>query len=127
MPKKLELDWSSAVVSDGKLTVAISAKPPKKWRESFERTAALLSHGKWKAALSVKKSTVEVATVSFGDEERVRQFLEGVVLEANGTLVSEDELFQDDHPENENGESAEPSPDAESTARFRAFATAKTG
>jgi hypothetical protein len=124
MAEQLRLDWSTAVVSDGKLTVGFSAKPPKKWRETFALTTALLSQGQWDATLNSRNGTVQVATVEAGDEERVRQFLEGAVLEANSTLVSEDELFADGTDDDDGGEDApaEPSRDEELTERFRAFA-----
>jgi hypothetical protein len=120
MPQTLKLDWSSAEVSDGKLTVGFSAKPPKKWRDSFDRTMALLGHGNWKTALNSRKASVEIASVQLGDEERVRRLLEGAVLEANVTLVGEDALFNDGYVDDD--VETEPSADEEITARFRAFA-----
>jgi hypothetical protein len=122
MPEIVELDWSSAEVTDGKLTLGFSQKPPKKWRDAFARTVALLNHGNWKTALSARKGSVEVDPVHVGDEERVRQLLEGAALEANTTLVGEDELFADPHSDDEDDDAPERSSDSESTARFRAFA-----
>ena len=123
--EQLQLDWSTAEVSDGKLAVGLSGKPPNKWRDTFERTATLLGGG-WTVALSPKKGSVQVSSVQPGDEERVRQFLEGAVLEANTTLVSEQELFdgqpaeeQEDEPDSE---APEPSRDEQLTGRFREFA-----
>jgi hypothetical protein len=119
----LQLDWSTAEVSDGTLTVALSAKPPKDWRETFERTAVLLSSDRWAVTLNSKKGSVQVAAVETGDEDRVRQFLEGAVLEANSTLVSEDELFDNQRADDEEDEPDEParSPDEEQTGRFREY------
>jgi hypothetical protein len=125
MPEKLELDWSSAEVSDGTLTVGFSDKPPKKWRDSFDRTVALLSHGNWKTALNTRKAFVEISSVHLGDEERVRRLLEGAVLEANVTLVGEDAVFDDAHDSESPGDQPEQSEDEEITARFRAFASAR--
>jgi hypothetical protein len=126
MTEQLKLEWSTAEVSDGKLTVGLTAKPPKEWRDTFERTAALLGAGNWEVTLRPKKGSVQIASVQPGDEERVRQFVEGVVLEANGTLVSEHELYQsetaDDNDQEPDPEASEPSPDEELTGRFRAFA-----
>jgi hypothetical protein len=121
MPETLKLVWSSAEVSDGKLTVGFNDKPPKRWRDSFDRTMALLSHGDWKAALNSRKASVEVASVHLGDEERVRRLLEGAVLEANVTLVGEDALFEDGFVSDEGDDETEPSADEQITARFRAF------
>jgi hypothetical protein len=122
MPAKLELDWASADVSQAMLTVGLSQKPPKKWRDAFERTVVLLNHGKWRTELDRKKAVVEIAPVQAGDEERVRVFLEGAILEANATIVGEDELFDDKRPGGEDGQAPEQSADAEIAARFRAFA-----
>lgn len=126
--ERVQLDWSTAEVSDGTLTVGVSEKPPKKWRDSFERTAMLLGAGSWEVALNSKKQSIRVASVRPGDEERVRQFLEGAVLEANTTLVSEHELFGDESADHEgeaeetDSDAPQPSRDEELTARFREFA-----
>jgi len=124
----LQLDWSTAEVSDATLTVGLSQKPPKKWRETFERTAVLLSSDRWAVTVNSKKGSVQVAAVEAGDEDRVRQFLEGAVLEANTTLVSEDELFDTEAAEDLQDE-AEPeqSPDEEQTDRFREYAREPEG
>jgi hypothetical protein len=121
MTEKVELDWSSADVTDGTLDVALRGKTPKKWREAFERATALLSHGNWNARLNQRKGAVRLDPVSLGEEERVRQFLEGALLEANRVIVSEDELF-DNADDGGDGEEPEISEDEELTARFRAFA-----
>lgn len=121
MTEKVELDWSSADVTDGTLDVALRGKTPKKWREAFERAAALLSHGNWNTRLNQRKGGVRLDPVSLGQEERVRQFLEGALLEANRVIVSESELF-DDAGQGDDGEEPETSEDEELTARFRAFA-----
>ncbi|HEX3802604.1 MAG TPA: hypothetical protein VHV75_07190 [Solirubrobacteraceae bacterium] len=130
MPEQVRLDWSSAVVSDGKLTVGFSDKPPKKWRDVFERTLVLLSQGKWEGCLNSRKGTVQIASIEPGDEDRVRELLEGAVLEANSTLVSEEELFKgpgtDEEADGADEEPAEPAVDDELTERFRAFARTAT-
>jgi hypothetical protein len=117
----MQLDWSSAEVSDSKLTVAFVDRTPKKWREAFVRAATLLSHDTWELN-EVKPGRVRISPVRLGEEERIKHFLESAVLEANATLVGEEELFA---PESDDGaeqpEDAEPDPDEELTARFRAF------
>jgi hypothetical protein len=126
MTEQLQLDWSTAEVSDGELTVSLSAKPPKEWRAAFERTAALLGAGNWEVTLKPKKGSVQIASVAPGDEERVRQFVEGAVLEANTTVASEQELYEgqpaDDGEPEPDSDTPEPSPDEELTGRFREFA-----
>jgi hypothetical protein len=120
MTEQVQLDWATAEVSDGELTVRLTAKPPKQWRAAFERTAALLGAGNWEVTLKPKKALVQIASVRPGDEERVRQFAEGAVLEANTTLDNESEGDDDDQESVTNV--PEPSSDAQLTDRFRAFA-----
>jgi hypothetical protein len=122
MTEKLALDWTSAEVSDGTLVVALSAKPPKKWRDAFARATALLSHGNWSTRLTQRNAAVRLDPVELGEEERVRQFLEGALLEANRTIVSEDELFAAGEHGDEEDE-PEASVDEELTQKFRSFAT----
>lgn len=117
--KALQLDWSTAEVSDGKLTVGFSDRTPKKWREAFSKAVALLSHDTWEVS-ELKQQSVRLGPIRLGEEERVRHFLESAVLEANAALVSEEELFADDHDDDE--EDAGPTADEELTAHFRAFA-----
>ncbi len=130
MPEQFRLDWSGAVVSDGKLKVGFSEKPPKKWREVFERTLVLLSQGKWQGGLNSRTGTVEIDSIELGDEDRVRDLLEGAALEANSTIVSEDELFAgqavDEETDDADDEVNAAMPDEELTERFRAFARTAT-
>jgi len=121
MSEKVQLDWSSAQVTDGTLVVDLSTRPPKKWREAFERATALLSHGNWSTRLNKRNAAVRLDPVELGEEERVRQFLEGALLEANRTILAEVELF-DESGDDGQGEDSEASPDEELTQRFRAFA-----
>lgn len=120
MAEKVALDWSSADVNDGTLHVTLQGKTPRKWREAFERAAALLSHGNWNTRLTPRNGAVRLDPVRLGDEERIRQFLEGALLEANRVLVSERELFEE--PDEGEGDEQDASEDEELTARFRAFA-----
>ena len=121
MPEKVALDWSSADVTDGTLDVALSGKAPKRWRDAFVRATALLSHGNWNARLNQRSGVVRIGPVNLGEEERVRQLLEGALLEANRLIVGEEVLFA---PADAGGEGDEPelSDDDELTQRFRAFA-----
>jgi len=116
----LQIEWSTAEVSDAELTVSLSDNAPKKWRVAFARAASLLSQGSWEVS-QVKRRHVRISPVRVGEEERVKQFLDGAVLEANATLVSEDELFDPAQADDED-HGDETSADEELTARFRAFA-----
>jgi hypothetical protein len=126
MAETLTLDWSTAAVSGDTLTVQLSAEPPKPWRKAFEGTAVLLDRRHWKVAISTK-GAITVAGIAAGDEDEVRSFLEGSTLQANATLVSEDELFgreaiehDEQEPEDEDEPAAES--DEDLTARFQSFA-----
>ncbi len=119
----LALDWSTAEVHDGTLAVAFSDKAPREWREAFARATTLLSHGTWEVN-ELKAHSLRIAPVHLGEEERVKHFLDSAMLEANATIMSEDELFDPEPTEEDktDGASGGPSPDEELTARFRAFA-----
>lgn len=119
------LDWSTAKVKDGKLTVDLTGERPKGWKKSFDRTATLLGRGDW-TEVECKRGSVTVSGIGPGGEERLRAFLEGVIAQANADHRPNDE-DEDDHdeaPESEDEAEADrdDDPDAESTDRFRAFA-----
>lgn len=124
----LQLDWSSAEVSGGKLTVGLDDKPTDEWRASFERTVKLLDRGTW-PEIELKKQKVSVASVEPGTEERLRFFLESAVQEANGEQSSDEdegaEAEEEDAEEERDarGESDEEDPDREMGDRFRSFAS----
>jgi hypothetical protein len=114
----VELDWSSAEVHDGKLEVGLRGELPDGWKDSFERTVALLGAGRW-GGVELKKGRVRVREVPEGDESRVHHFLESVVLQANSGHEETESEAQDDQDEPED----EPDGvDAEMTERFRSFA-----
>ena len=123
---EFRLDWSSAEVSDGELVVALDDKPPKEWKDAFERTTRLLNRGTWDE-VTLKKGRVSLRSIQPGEEDRVRHFLETVVLEANSVLAPRDDADPDaeaDGPAQD--DAAENSEDREMTERLRSFA-APTG
>jgi hypothetical protein len=112
------LDWSTAEVDDGQLSVALDGKPSPEWVERFETTVTLLNHGNWEK-VKLKKDEVRVRPVLEGEEDKLRHFLESVVLEAN-SAAGEDDSADDAEPASED-DSAESSADHEMTERFRDF------
>jgi hypothetical protein len=118
------LDWGRAEVKDGTLTVSVAGEPPDGWKDTFEKTAALLASGEWET-VRVKKLTVKVEGVRPGTEEKLRHFLESVAQQANATHEPDsDDPTEDEReePEQDGGDSAdEKSEDAEMTERFRSF------
>ncbi len=112
------LDWSTAEVHDGELTVKIAGDPPEGWKDSFNSTAALLS-SRDVGAVELKKRSVHVDGVTPGDEERIRHLLESTVQQANA--AHEEALDDEEHPQSgEEGDDG--SVDADMTGRFRSFA-----
>ena len=121
------LDWGQAEVKDGKLTVSVAGEPPDGWKDTLEKTAALLSSGDWDT-VRMKKQTVTVEGVRPGNEDKLRHFLESVVQQANATHEPEAE---DQGSEDEDGGAKTEEPDgagkedSEMTERFRSFASSE--
>jgi hypothetical protein len=114
------LDWSTATVKDAKLTVELEGKPPSGWKQGFASTVRLLGSGDW-GEVTLKKQTVRVKDVVGGEEDRLRHFLDSVVDQANASHPSEPDESEDEADNASESEDAK-GPDAEMTARFRAFA-----
>jgi hypothetical protein len=116
----VKLNWSSARVTDGKLTVELAGDRPRGWKKSFEKTVRLLGAGGNWGQVRVKKGRVHLSRLTPGDEEKVRHFLDSIVTQANAAHPpSEPESDATDRqPPDESG------PDAEMTKQFRAFAEA---
>jgi len=116
------IDWASAEVSDGDLSVELSGAVPKGWGKDFAGVLALLqgSHRRW-GAVKLTKGTIKIADVQESSEEELRHLLESVVLQVNSDLhlaaekddagEAEDEAAIDRHKA-----------DREMAANFRAFA-----
>ena len=126
MPE-LELDWSTAQVRDGKLTVSLSEKPTREWGGSFEAVEKLLNQGHWEK-VKLKKDEVHVKGIEPGTEEKLRHFLESIVLQANADLEpdedSEDDSDSDEHDDDDESDDAtedRADADEDMTERFRAF------
>jgi hypothetical protein len=117
------VDWESAEVEAGKLAVALDSKPEKVWKEAFERTIRLLNRGTWDE-VTLKKGRITLETITPGEEERARHFLESVVLEANSAVQPADdeaaEPERDEDGEEQQDEHGDPR-DREMTERLRSF------
>ena len=120
---EVKLSWSQAEVKDAALSVPLDGEVPKGWKQSFERTVALLGSGEW-GEVKLRKGKVVVADVGPGSEAKLKHHLEGVVDQANATVNEADD------PEDEGSEGDEDArdgenedqrsdPDAEMTERFR--------
>jgi hypothetical protein len=114
-----QIDWASAQMEDGKLTVELTGKGSKAWKARFENVLALLDtpHAGW-GDVRLNKSAVKVTDVQQGTEPELRHFLESVVLQANSDTqpqAPEDVAEIDEAAE-------EPDVDEQMTATFKAFA-----
>ena len=119
-----QLDWSQAEVKNGKLIVSVAGDSPRGWKDTFERTARLLSNGEWDD-VTLKKQSVRVDGLQPGSEEKLRFFLESVVRQANATHEPPEDEPQDEADtadEATAGSERDASTDAQMTERFRSFA-----
>ncbi len=121
-PEPRHIDWASAQIEGGTLTVELTGKGSKAWKARFENVLALLDtpHTTW-GEVRLHKSTVKVAGVQQGGEPELRHFLESVVLQANSDTqpeAPEDDAEDDDA-------SGELDVDEQMTATFKTFAQQK--
>jgi hypothetical protein len=117
--KAPQIDWSSAEVSDGELTVGITGEAPKGWaprlRGLLERLGQTGSE-RW-GPIKVGKGKITAAELEDGAEPDLRHLLESAVLQANADLAPGEETG-----ETAGRESPEHARDARMAAAFRAFA-----
>ena len=110
-----EIDWATASVRDGRLTVEIAGDPGGEWSDRLEEIVARLDRpgSAWGTA-SVESSTLSVEAVEEGAEADLRHLVESAVLQANAEFApGEDDDRDDDAGSDE---------DRAMTAAFRAFA-----
>lgn len=118
-----QIDWASAQIEDGTLTVELTGKGSKAWKARFENVLTLLDtpHTAW-SEVRLKKSAVKVAGVQQGVEPELRHFLESVVLQANSD--TQPEAPEDDA---ETDDAGEEDVDEQMTATFKTFAQQQEG
>jgi len=109
------LDWGSASVDDGQLTVPLIGEVPAGWTKRAKSVVDRLdrSGSSW-GAIRVTKNQLRIDAVSAGSEHDLHHFLESVVLQANAAFREEQEDATDD------GRSEQ---DQQMTEIFRALAT----
>src|SRR5277367_4733437 len=90
-PARRQIDWGSADVQDGTLTVALTGRSSKAWRTRFEAVHALLEHSErdW-GKVGLTRKAIEVEAVGEGSEEALRHFLESLVLQVNAEIPPDD-------------------------------------
>jgi hypothetical protein len=109
------LDWSSASVDDGRLTVAVTGDVPTGWTKRVKRVVERLERpgSRW-GAVKVTTKEVRVDNVAPGAEPDLHHFLESVVLQANTDLRDDED---GDGPDDERSER-----DQQMTKAFRSLA-----
>jgi hypothetical protein len=113
-----EIDWTTASVRDGRLTVEIVGEPGRTWSTRVVEIAERLDRpGSAWGAIAVKKASLQVEGVAEGAEADLRHLLESAVLQANAEFAPEEE--DRDRDEDEGSEQ-----DRAMTAAFRGFAGA---
>lgn len=112
-----QIDWSTAQMRDGTLTVGLTGANAKRWRARFEQVLALLDtpHSRWRE-VGLVKGAIEVAGVERGSEPELAHFLESVLQEVNADLDPQERR------EKEEPADRAPGPDEQMTATFRSFA-----
>jgi hypothetical protein len=108
------IDWASAEVRGGELTVALAGEADAQWAERVQAIVERLDRpGSAWGATKVTEATVTVEGVGAGAEEDLRHFLEGAVQQANADYAPE---VRDDAGEQPSDE------DSAMTEAFRSFA-----
>jgi hypothetical protein len=118
-----KIDWSTAEVKDGALTLELTGDRSKRWDRRFDSVLALLGKddGRW-GKVRLTKTAIEVTEVSERSAGDLHHFLESVVLQVNSDL-------KDDSPEGAADAQSDPAQEADRaiTATFRALADSPDG
>src|ERR1700733_7600282 len=79
-----QIEWGSAEIDDGTLTVSLAGASSKAWKARLENVLALLDtpHSGW-GEVNLSKKAIKVSGVQQGSEAELRHFLESAVLQAN--------------------------------------------
>src|SRR3954452_13576962 len=114
-----EIDWSTAEVQDGTLTVELSGDAPEEWSERIPQVVGRLGV-RGAGDVDVDGRQITVADVQQGAESEIRQALEGAVLQAAADHPPPEDGEGDDDGEGEGDERSDA--DQAMTEVFRAFA-----
>jgi hypothetical protein len=111
-----DLDWGSAIVEDGRLTVGIDGHPSAAWTDRLKAVLERLERASrpW-GKVKAKRTRVRVRDVQAGAESDLRLLLDSAVLQANSDLREHD---SDDERGQHSGQ------DEAMTTTFRSFAGA---
>jgi hypothetical protein len=108
------IDWASAEVRGGDLSVALAGEANAEWAERVQAVIERLERpGSAWGATKVTKAKVTVEAVSPGAEKDLRHLLDGAVQQANADFAPEEQDDAGDGPSEE---------DSAMTDAFRSFA-----
>jgi hypothetical protein len=120
-----EIDWSSAEVKDGKLTVRLIGEPDTDWTESCESVLDVhegeTHAGGWGKALFFFDDRFLVDDVEPGSEAALRQYLENIVQQANREAVQRKQRNAEGKAMEEAAEAANLEASKKMTDAFRGF------
>ena len=87
-----EIDWTTAVVEGGRLTVGYDGEPSSEWADRVEAVLDRIDgpDSRW-AKIAIKRVRVRVTCVQPGCEDDLRFLLEGAVQQANADFAPDDE------------------------------------
>jgi hypothetical protein len=92
------MEWSSAIVEDGRLTVGIDGHPSAAWADRLKAVLERLERaGSPWGKVKVKRTRVRVRDVQAGAESDLRLLLDSAVLQANSDLREHDDDDDDDN------------------------------
>jgi hypothetical protein len=117
MSDEIHIDWGSAEVDGGLLTVPFTGAPTPDFKDQLSDVIRRLGRGGGWGEVKVTKSKLRVAAVEEGAEPDLRHFLESAVQQANANLATDEEDGDEAAAEGERSEA-----DEGMTATFRAFA-----
>ena len=112
-----EIDWSTAEVNDGTLSVELSDDVPEEWSERIPQVVGRLGV-RGAGEVSLDGRTITVADVKQGRESEIHQALEGAVLQA----AADHPLEEPEEGDEDRDGDGEPDADQQMTETFRGFA-----
>jgi hypothetical protein len=111
------IDWSTAVVKDGELTVEVDGEPSRGWSEHVQGVLERLAPS-GRDPIKVTKHRIKVRAVAEAEVDELRHLLESAIQQANADLAPAAPEEQAPPQEAAEGDSR----DEELTEAFRAFA-----
>ena len=113
------IDWASATVKDGDLTVALAGEPSADWAQRVQAVLERLERpGSGWGATKVTKTGIKVKAVTAGAEDDLRHLLDGAVQQANADFAPPEEA--------EAGDGKLSEADSAMTEAFRSFSDETT-